>query len=410
MSGVTKDCNRRCPVCGGGTGEVVTRQEFVAPTALFAASAVDIVLCDSCGMCFTDVALAQATVDTSYAEHSKYADTSVYEEAIEVVDVPTGAPWDLERLEATAEWLAAVVPHSARVLDAGCATGALIGYLQREGFADVVGLDPSPVAIAHARQAYGVPAVTGSFMDPPRDLGQFDLVVLSHVLEHLVDVQGAVASLRSLVKPGGAVYIEVPDAMRYHEFLVAPFHDFNTEHVNHFSDRLLSRLMRTSGFEVRELHTKIVQVAPESSYPAVFGLFERAAADGEAHRAAEPPDVALGEAIRAYVRGSEQMLEGLDAWLRAEVGRGPVVVWGAGQLAMKLLAGPLRDTRVEAIIDSAHDKWGGCFGDVPVIDPARLDELDDGDVPILVASIHHQDSIVSAITTSFPQRRYVTLR
>ena len=35
--------------------------------------------------------------------------------------------------------------------------------------------------------------------------------------------------MRSLVKPGGLVYIEVPDAARYDEHLVAPFHDFNSK-------------------------------------------------------------------------------------------------------------------------------------------------------------------------------------
>jgi FlaA1/EpsC-like NDP-sugar epimerase len=140
----------------------------------------------------------------------------------------------------------------------------------------------------------------------------------------------------------------------------------------------------------------------------VFGLFEQdpvSAAD-----VAREPDRALGVAIRQYVADSAALLAAMDTRLRATVGAGPVVVWGAGQLAMKLLAGPLRDAEISAIVDSSSDKWGGRFGDVPVIGREELDAVVGPDVPILVASIHHQDSIVAAAELSFPAREIVTLR
>jgi len=38
------------------------------------------------------------------------------------------------------------------------------------------------------------------------------------------------------------VYIEVPDAARYIDFLYSPFQDFNTEHINHLSSFLMKIL------------------------------------------------------------------------------------------------------------------------------------------------------------------------
>jgi SAM-dependent methyltransferase len=399
---------RPCPVCGGTVADVVHHQEYVVPAELFAATAVDIVLCANCDMCFADIDAVQESVDETYAEHSKYADTSLYEGDEELPEILPGATWDLDRLERTAAWLAKQVPASARVLDAGCATGALIGFLQQVGFRDLVGLDPSPVATAQVARAYGVPTITGSFITPPEGTGTFDVVVLSHVLEHIVEVRDAVAGLCSLVRPGGLVYIEVPDAARYDEHLVAPFHDFNTEHINHFSGRLLERLLADAGFVARVPGSKTVMCSPVDPYPAVFGLFEQnpAAAAGVARE----PDLDLGAAIRRYVRDSAALLDAMDARLRATIGAGPVVVWGAGQLAMKLLAGPLRDARVAAIVDSSSDKWGGRFGDIPVVGFEHLDAEVASDIPILVASIHHQDSIVAAAKSAFPTRDLVTLR
>jgi hypothetical protein len=77
---------------------------------------------------------------------------------------------------------------------------------------------------------------------------------------------------------------------------------------------------------------------------------------------------------------------------------------------MKLLAGPLRGVRIDAIVDSASDKWGGCFGEVPVIGPGQVTMRVARDVPVLVASVHHRDAIVAAIRSSLPGRRIVTLR
>ena len=41
--------------------------------------------------------------------------------------------------------------------------------------------------------------------------------------------------LTPLLKTDGLLYVEVPDAVAYTEYLYAPFQDFNTEHINHFS-------------------------------------------------------------------------------------------------------------------------------------------------------------------------------
>ena len=159
------DLMRPCPVCGNRTGSVLHHQIFVVPEELQAVTEVDIVSCTRCGACFSDMPTSQEELDDIYRDHSKYADTTLYSD--EVPDQPpTDAPWDLQRLAATATWLAERTSLDARVLDAGCATGALLGFLQHEGFSDIVGLDPSPMATRTAARTYAVPTVTGSFFAP----------------------------------------------------------------------------------------------------------------------------------------------------------------------------------------------------------------------------------------------------
>ena len=403
---MTIDLLRACPVCGCPTGTVLHHQVFLAPAELQAPPEVDVVACDRCGVCFSDLPTQQEVLDESYRDHSKYADTSLYDEGADAEHrPPTDAPWDLQRLAGTAAWLADHCDLSARVLDAGCATGALLGFLKAEGFTDLVGLDPSPIATATAARAYGVPTVTGSFFSPPVDLGTFDLVVLSHVLEHLADVEGAVRGMWQLTRPGGLVYLEVPDASRYAELLVAPFHDFNTEHINHFSAEVLELTMRLAGFEVHTIGHKEVLCSPTDPYPAAFGLFRRP--EGRESAPAIERDEALVARVREYVAVSGALLDRIDDRLRADIGDGPVVVWGAGQLSMKLLAGPLRDANVTDLVDTSEAKWGQHFGDLVVVGP---NDVTADDTPILITSIHHQESIESTVQSLFPARRLLTLR
>ena len=400
---MTFELLRPCPVCANKLGTILHHQVFIVPAELQAVSKVDVVSCDHCGACFSDLPTPQEDLDDTYRDHSKYADTTLYSEE-ETDRPPTDAPWDLERLAGTAAWLAEHAPLDARVLDAGCATGALLGFLKAEGFADLVGLDPSPLATRTASRTYGVPTVTGSFFNPPNDIGLFDVVVLSHVLEHLTDVRGAIDGMWQLTRPGGQVYIEVPDASRYADHLVAPFHDFNTEHINHFSRHTLQLAMELAGFETIHMDTKDVMCSPADAYPALFGLFRRIDSPGEPPALVRDDD--LPAAIVRYVARSEELMANLTQHIRTQLGDRPMIVWGAGQLAMKLLA-ELRDNEIVALVDTSESKWGLEFGDQIVVGPIAIADNDD---PILITSIHHQASIENSIRALLPRREFVTLR
>jgi len=385
---------RPCPLCTAPQGRVLHTQTFAAVDELGVEDVVDIVSCNRCGFVFSDIPTKQEELDKSYEEHSKYADTTLYGSGEEETETPPEAKWDLDRLRATAAWLDEKLANpTLRVLDAGCATGSLLGFLKQLGWNNLVGLDPSPVATATTTRVHGVEAITGSFITPPADVGQFDVVALSHVLEHLGEVRAAVVSMRELTTPGGYVYLEVPDAEHYVDHLVAPYHDFNTEHINHFSLGLLDRFMATQGFEKIVTEHNTVMCSANDPYPVVRGLWRRVETVGNTDDLAF--DDALGAGVARYIDASGALMAKINAHLTAEVGDSDgVIVWGAGQLAMKLLSSTvLERVPVVAIVDGSPQKHGLHLQGAPIVDPGKIVGSDE---PIVITSVHHEASILAA--------------
>lgn len=95
------------------------------------------------------------------------------------------------------------------VLDVGCGDGALLGELSRRGFGGTLtGLELSGAAVAIARERPGIERVEqfdGSQV--PAAAGEYDLGILSHVLEHVPD---PAALLGEVARACHAVVIEVP--------------------------------------------------------------------------------------------------------------------------------------------------------------------------------------------------------
>jgi SAM-dependent methyltransferase len=379
---------RPCPVCAAAEVAVLHHQRFTLPDGHILGDGYDVVCCDTCGFVYADTAAKQADYDRFYAELSGYES-----------EVSSGmglSPQDRARLDATAAAVADALPsRDARILDFGCAGGGLIRALQAQGFTNLHGIDPSPACAAQVRAGTGVPAEPGSLFAIPPGLGQFDCIILTHVLEHVEDVAGALANLASLLKPSGLLHLEVPDAMRYADFVVAPFQDFNTEHINHFSLTSLDNACGRAGLELVSSGEKLLESAPNMPYPAVYGFWRGGAA-------ARPPvlDGELRPRIEAYIQRSRTVMDRYETRIRALMDRSPeMMVWGTGQLTMKLLnETSLGEARIAAFIDGNPINQGRTLHGVRIVAPSALGAVDK---PILVASTIHFEAISRTIREKF---------
>jgi SAM-dependent methyltransferase len=95
-----------------------------------------------------------------------------------------------------------------RVLDVGCGTGTMLGYLERYGRPE--GVDAEPAAVEFCRRR-GVTTVTQAAVPPlPFEDERFGLVTAFDFVEHVDDDAGTLGEIRRVLRPGGIFMATVP--------------------------------------------------------------------------------------------------------------------------------------------------------------------------------------------------------
>ncbi len=389
--------HRACPVCGSDRGgAAVADVRMRAPDGHPLGDGYSVVSCYECGTGFADAVVAPEYYERYYETLAKYAnEVAVYSPGSGGATPAASAdepPWLAAKTESSASRIASVVgSRDARVLDVGCSTGLILGALARRGYRNLQGIDPSPDSVRIANLRPGVRARVGTFSNLPDDLGDFDCICATGVLEHLWDPAAAIRALCGRLAPGGAVYVEVPDASRYLDPYVAPFEDFSTEHVNHLSFPGLRRLAARSGLETVAETSYVAPLTPAvgTRCAAVTWRFTKAAGRAEAR------DDALERVLVDFAARSRRDLARVESALEHSLGaRRDYAVWGIGEAAFKLLAlEPLESRHAVAYVDASPSRRGFSFAGRQVVAPADLPE---GDVPLVVASFIRADSIAAA--------------
>lgn len=152
-----------------------------------------------------------------------------------------------ERERLASMYLADVPP--ARVLDIGCGDGSRLARLRTLGW-DVQGQEMDPKAASQAHQTYGVRVCLGPLDKAGFADGEFDAVVMNHVIEHIHDPVRMLAECNRLLRKGGTLIAVTPNAESYGHRRFGPcWRGLEPpRHVHLFSQRTLREIARSAGF------------------------------------------------------------------------------------------------------------------------------------------------------------------
>ncbi len=170
--------------------------------------------------------------------------------------------------------LQARVPTSARrVLDLGCASGALGAALKTRQDCAVVGVERDPAYAAAARARLDE-VVTGDLeaLDLA-SLGRFDCVIAGDVLEHLVDPWRVLAGAAALLDSGDTVVVSLPNVRYWETFWQLGIKGtwpkrslgiFDRTHLRWFTLRDAYDLLDGAGCDVRAVD-RLLRARPEGA-------------------------------------------------------------------------------------------------------------------------------------------------
>jgi 2-polyprenyl-3-methyl-5-hydroxy-6-metoxy-1,4-benzoquinol methylase len=140
-----------------------------------------------------------------------------------------------------------------RVLDIGCGRGITLSQLKGDGW-EVSGMEISETAATHARSLLGNTIFVGDIFAAPWPADSFDVINIWHVLEHLPDPEGVLATSRTLLRPGGLLVVAVPNFESLQARFAGRqwFHLDVPRHYWHFGEKNLRALLEKKGFAIQE--------------------------------------------------------------------------------------------------------------------------------------------------------------
>lgn len=151
------------------------------------------------------------------------------------------------------------------LLDVGAGTGVFM-HLARERGWDPSGIDICPLTAEKAAQEFGVRIAVGPFEEQPLGGRQFDTITMLDVLEHVIDPLATLRRAHALLRPGGALYVAVPNQRSLLTAVVDAYARaggpaanklllrlYVAPHLHYFTPKTLPRAIETAGFGIHAL-------------------------------------------------------------------------------------------------------------------------------------------------------------
>jgi SAM-dependent methyltransferase len=223
-----------CPLCG-----TADDREFLRTTG-DDGRAYRLGQCTVCEMVYTNPRPDAASIGAFYPQ-----DYSPYQPAIAKEAKPSRSLSD--RIP---------VRPGGTLLDYGCGSGKFAARMRNRGW-NAVGMDFSEYAVEAARRNFNLKAIRGMLPHPMVPTESLDAFTMRAVLEHVHDPRSLLSSAFDALRPGGSLYISVPNiaSWGYRTFGPAWYCLDVPRHLLHFSATTLRKAVEDRGFVVSAIET-----------------------------------------------------------------------------------------------------------------------------------------------------------
>ena len=133
-----------------------------------------------------------------------------------------------------------------KLLEIGVGSGQAIVWCEQEGF-DVFGIEPDSRNVLMINEKLRKGKVIEKSVEELDITEKFEIIWMSHVLEHLVNPIEFLEKIKKNLHNNGIFFIEVPNC-EHAQTLKSSIH--NNPHLFHFSKKALMKICRDAGFTI----------------------------------------------------------------------------------------------------------------------------------------------------------------
>lgn len=231
-----------CDLCGADDAEPeLVLRDLMIETAT---ETFRLVRCRRCGLRYLNPRPTAAALDSLYPD--SYAPFARHGVAAWV------KAWQTHR---QIDQLWRLLAPPTRVLDLGCATGELLQMIRERGNPNVLGVEPSPFAAETARRRYQLDVCTGDLHSARLGDASADVVLMSHVIEHLPSPSATLDEIGRILSPHGVLVLWLPNAASWAaRFWGRYWIGYDVpRHLYDFTPATLAALLKRHGFVVHEV-------------------------------------------------------------------------------------------------------------------------------------------------------------
>jgi SAM-dependent methyltransferase len=227
-----------CPICNSKNCKAIYSR----------ADSLDIVSCQSCSFRFVQPQPSQPELNRFYQQgyfsggHDFHQGEDYFNSRKRAIETEQVTGWRFLKSH--------VNLSQKRLLDLGCADGALLVLARQYAASQVVGIEVSAEAADYGRKQYGLEILESSADSLPLADQSFDVVTAFDLIEHVRHPVQLFREVHRILQIGGVFVGGCPDT--------GCFDDWggewigvrrNMEHLSYFDNRTLSKLAEQVGFE-----------------------------------------------------------------------------------------------------------------------------------------------------------------
>jgi len=363
-----------CPVCDHTGAYRIGDLTFALPESYPISKLNTVVSCSFCG--FIRNITSSTTIDfDNYYKNSSYS--SSYSE------VQLNAN-DQKYVVDTINLISKYTPKKASVIDLGIGGSPLLLHLKNHSDYSCYAVDLSQTIVDVLNKS-GIESKVGSLINNPYSNMVPDFIILSHVVEHLLDLNMNLDVIRSNMGVNTKLYVEVPNSSVLDSISNnRPISQLFYTHLSHFDATHLKNLFISKQFEILE-QGEVTRYEKGIKTPSIWMILKKSVNPPKPIS----PDFSLTKQFYKWFISHNFDIDGeLQKLANSQKG---IYIWGIGLHShMMLEMSPLKDCNTIALVDKDTTVIGMKIGKHRVQSSELLANASENETVVITTSIHKE--------------------